>query len=62
MFNGVGDGVNGTVMVNPELGLKGECDVLSNTSVMSSNLTFPSILQNYNGKLWDGTEEHVLSK
>ena len=62
IINGVGDGINDTVMVNPELGLKGEDDVLSSTSVMSSNLTFPSMLRNDNGKLWDGIEEHVLSK
>ena len=62
MFNGVGNVINGTVMVIPELGLKGKDDVLSRTSVMSSNLTFTSMLRNDNGKLWDGTEEYVLSK
>ena len=61
MFNGVGDSVNVTVMVNPELELKGKDDVLFNTSVMSSNLTFSSMLRNDNGKMWDDTEECMLS-
>ena len=63
MFDGVrdGDGVDATVLVNIELVLKGEDDVSRDTSVISSNFTFRSMLRNDNGKLWDGSEEHVLS-
>ena len=55
--NGIGHGSSVTEIVNPELGLKGKDDVFKDTSVISSNFTFPSISRKDKGILCDDTED-----